>query len=813
MQTPTSARKANKKLPLIVDIALDDNGKQLYQVHESSKLIRKEMPRSTRFNNQPMLMDDEDEEKTPIRKILGTISPSTLNQKKTADDDDPDAEIPEPESATRSSVNQMGSYFPDAESLGLDPAAMNEYNYSVNTGNTDDISGNNPDESDPNSDLFKNNDIWPDDVETAFEQVLSIIPKNGLNKIKISGRSCGRNELISDYILKMTGKFRTRKQVSSHIQVIKNLGQKHHIIKLINEGPCFRSEQEQIDNNKRFEEIFSKINLEKSLGFSEITKRKSADSGNQLDVKRSKRHSHLTPVLNLSVENFYMSIFDSLWANPIILTLQGNQEIQQLRLKPNANFSNRFPDLASLTTTNIPILHSLIKLQVPANLPANYSIEHGLKTNLFLRDDSNGTSGSKYSVFTVIYNYGKEAFKINENDIKFNDNLNFLTKFWKFYLTNELKSNNLDNLNYLTIKQILYETNDNQGEPDPDSSNGFKVSKLKIKSVFLWEFLKVKDLKDAVTSTSKLIFPNSSSHVPTAHGLFPSFGSNSNVMATMAPGSSMSMAEPINLSDPPVSGANISGTGTTANISANDPGSQIVPQVVDYPGPSSMYYGNDMNLPQSYSGMTSSTGNSLNVGLGNPLLSTQTYSTLPTADSGFFQPVDMKKKFPPTRNEEDPETSTQVETKPNPNEYNDRTKFNVATPSATIPSTSAASNPAADNHLGYSIKQEPGISLGVGQGSNEESFVPVQPHLSQMAMSPGIGSNQYPQHPHSQHGHPQHLHSNQQSHPLPHHPQGHVQMPLNPSMPYPGHPQFQSMEYEYPFLYDPNNSNYMNNNS
>ena len=76
------------------------------------------------------------------------------------------------------------------------------------------------------TDRASSTDIWSDDVEMAFEEILAIIPKKSSNKIKISGRSCGRNELVSDHILNKTGKFRSRKQVSSHIQVIKNLARK-----------------------------------------------------------------------------------------------------------------------------------------------------------------------------------------------------------------------------------------------------------------------------------------------------------------------------------------------------------------------------------------------------------------------------------------------------------------------------------------------------------------------------------------------------------------------------------------------------------
>ncbi|CAO3663650.1 unnamed protein product [Rhizopus stolonifer] len=64
--------------------------------------------------------------------------------------------------------------------------------------------------------------VWPQDVESAFIEALETIPKLGRRKILVNGKPCGRNELISDFIFRKTQKIRTRKQVSSHIQVLKN---------------------------------------------------------------------------------------------------------------------------------------------------------------------------------------------------------------------------------------------------------------------------------------------------------------------------------------------------------------------------------------------------------------------------------------------------------------------------------------------------------------------------------------------------------------------------------------------------------------
>ncbi|SCU84577.1 LADA_0D02498g1_1 [Lachancea dasiensis] len=66
-----------------------------------------------------------------------------------------------------------------------------------------------------------NTDIWSAAVEDAFLAALRIIPKKGTAKIKFQKRNYGRNELISLFIQHSIGEYRSKKQISSHIQVWK----------------------------------------------------------------------------------------------------------------------------------------------------------------------------------------------------------------------------------------------------------------------------------------------------------------------------------------------------------------------------------------------------------------------------------------------------------------------------------------------------------------------------------------------------------------------------------------------------------------
>ncbi|KAM0792488.1 hypothetical protein ACM66B_005160 [Microbotryomycetes sp. NB124-2] len=79
-------------------------------------------------------------------------------------------------------------------------------------------------------------DVWPPNVEEAFQTAITLVPRLGRKKVLVRGKSLGRNELIAEYVFRKTGEVRSRKQVSSHIQVLKNLRKDDaHFLWMVNE--------------------------------------------------------------------------------------------------------------------------------------------------------------------------------------------------------------------------------------------------------------------------------------------------------------------------------------------------------------------------------------------------------------------------------------------------------------------------------------------------------------------------------------------------------------------------------------------------
>ncbi|KAL2755064.1 hypothetical protein ACRALDRAFT_1082625 [Sodiomyces alcalophilus JCM 7366] len=109
------------------------------------------------------------------------------------------------------------------------------------------------DQKDPNE-----KQIWPRVLEDAFLDSLLIIPHMGRKKYSMQGKQFGRNMLISEYLwiayccslqAGQKAEERKRKQVSSHIQVVKKMFEKHRCYHFFFVKDADKSEARLKENN------------------------------------------------------------------------------------------------------------------------------------------------------------------------------------------------------------------------------------------------------------------------------------------------------------------------------------------------------------------------------------------------------------------------------------------------------------------------------------------------------------------------------------------------------------------------------------
>ncbi|OBA27948.1 hypothetical protein HANVADRAFT_47920 [Hanseniaspora valbyensis NRRL Y-1626] len=115
----------------------------------------------------------------------------------------------------------------------------------------------------------KNDFLWSENISLALDIAITSIPKDDFNRIRLSSKQYGRNELIALYIYVVTGERRKIKQISSHLQVwkkrlIKDLNKTTEIMKSKKIGkyaPKEKKEEEENEENENDEDETKKNNF------------------------------------------------------------------------------------------------------------------------------------------------------------------------------------------------------------------------------------------------------------------------------------------------------------------------------------------------------------------------------------------------------------------------------------------------------------------------------------------------------------------------------------------------------------------------
>lgn len=332
-------------------------------------------------------------------------------------------------------------------------------------------------------------EIWSEDVETALHEILAMAPKQGSHRVKICNRSVGRNDIISTYILAKTGKYRRRKQISSHIQVLKNHGTNKALIELIKNGPTFETVEEDEANRNKFIATFESICKQKGQLFEYLP-----FNGDNL-LNSSDLASTLEPDLDVHLSQLVFFINSAKYG-----TLCLTSQVKVLPPHhPAPSLTYQFPAVERHFQYKAPILRNTVRI-----FPNLYDLGAVMHTRC--RVDVTGYNGP-LNCFTTVMSMGQEVLRTNEKDFPVNQSSPFLKNFWNslFQTCDQLIAPTILTFQGITVKQILYK---------PIDEDSYDLLLSNVKAVLLWDFGIVNRAEDAVTISSKVLVPASFTQDP-----------------------------------------------------------------------------------------------------------------------------------------------------------------------------------------------------------------------------------------------------------------------------------------------------------
>ncbi|BFZ64068.1 hypothetical protein YB2330_005206 [Saitoella coloradoensis] len=295
--------------------------------------------------------------------------------------------------------------------------------------------------------------VWPSDVEEAFMQAIKKIPKLGRRKISVNGKPCGRNELIADYIFRRTGKIRSRKQVSSHLQVLKHMKRDDpEFMSLVCDTTPGNEQDGDYDDDGTGETPLNGVHPKTFMG----TKPRSVSnpSPTPQNLQQMTPHFFAQPgqPASLIARGLFKPTAFCVWSatdEP-----QGREQVVHMftRLRTGlaptpleslSNWTVRFPYLADSLYKYGQIPEQILHFRAGIALPEVQAAETVLRTHLSLLCDAALAQSHQWGCTTKIYTMGTKVLELRQDVLlnqsqvagKMKIGVPFATDFWAAFLT------------------------------------------------------------------------------------------------------------------------------------------------------------------------------------------------------------------------------------------------------------------------------------------------------------------------------------------------------------------------------------------